>query len=343
MVEEPADLVEAVVRLLTGSRAARVGRRRPADGSRTAGADAVRDRPGCRETATDRLARMLALVPYIRSPPGVAIGGPGRRVRGHRRADRRRPGSADGLRAARYYPDDLIDVVLDDDGGTVSIAFDAGIERPVRLTVGRGAGADRRPARAGRTTRPGGCRGRALGAGQARRPAGGRRRRPTRSAWSPADRRTGAGHGPAGTRRVPPVWMQYYTASRDAVTERTVDPFRLLVTDGHAYLEALLPPGRRHPALPDRPDRRGHGSRRAAQGQLWVDSDIPERIFHPDPQIPPVTFGWPRRRAGWPSTTRSKTPGCRRRRSSRPVAGDDARPAVTTGWPGWCSRSAATP
>ncbi len=34
-----------------------------------------------------------------------------------------------------YYPDDLIDVVLDDDGGTVAIAFDAGIERPVRLTA----------------------------------------------------------------------------------------------------------------------------------------------------------------------------------------------------------------
>ena len=27
-----------------------------------------------------------------------------------------------------------------------------------------------------------------------------------------------------------------------------------------------------------------------AQATLWVDSDIPERIFHPDPQIPPVTL-----------------------------------------------------
>ena len=27
-----------------------------------------------------------------------------------------------------------------------------------------------------------------------------------------------------------------------------------------------------------------------AQPTLWVDEDIPERIFHPDPQIPPVTL-----------------------------------------------------
>ena len=34
-----------------------------------------------------------------------------------------------------YYPDDLIDVVLSDDGTEVSIGFDAGLERPVRLTA----------------------------------------------------------------------------------------------------------------------------------------------------------------------------------------------------------------
>ena len=86
------------------------------------------------------------------------------------------------------------------------------------------------------------------------------------------------------------IWIRYYTASRDAVTERTVDPLRLLVTDGHSYLEAYchLAGAIRHfrvdrieeVRLLDEP----------AQATLWVDSDIPERIFHPDPQIPPVTL-----------------------------------------------------
>ena len=91
------------------------------------------------------------------------------------------------------------------------------------------------------------------------------------------------------------IWIRYYTASRDAVTERTVDPLRLLVTDGHSYLEAYchLAGAIRHfrvdrieeVRLLDEP----------AQATLWVDSDIPERIFHPDPQIPPVTLTADRR------------------------------------------------
>ena len=32
--------------------------------------------------------------------------------------------------------------------------------------------------------------------------------------------------------------IRYYTASRDAVSQRTVDPMRLLVADGRSYLEA---------------------------------------------------------------------------------------------------------
>ena len=115
-------------------------------------------------------------------------------------------------------------------------------------------------------------------------------RPPTRSGWSrPTRRRRSALVRQAldETRR---IWIRYYTASRDAVTERTVDPLRLLVTDGHSYLEAYchLAGAIRHfrvdrieeVRLLDEP----------AQATLWVDSDIPERIFHPDPQIPPVTL-----------------------------------------------------
>jgi proteasome accessory factor C len=86
------------------------------------------------------------------------------------------------------------------------------------------------------------------------------------------------------------IWMRYYTASRDALTERIVDPIRLLVTDGHAYLEGYC-----HSADAVRHFRVDRIEDitvldEPAQGQLWVDSDVPEKMFHPDPQIPPVTL-----------------------------------------------------
>jgi proteasome accessory factor C len=86
------------------------------------------------------------------------------------------------------------------------------------------------------------------------------------------------------------IWIRYYTASRDQVTERTVDPLRLLVTDGHAYLEAYchLAGAIRHFRVDRIEDVRLLDE--PAQATLWVDSDIPERVFHPDPQIPPVTL-----------------------------------------------------
>jgi len=87
------------------------------------------------ETATERLARMLALVPYISRRPGVGIG----ELAAEFGVSTDQVGADLNLLMVcglpGYYPDDLIDVVLDDDGGTVAIAFDAGIERPVALTA----------------------------------------------------------------------------------------------------------------------------------------------------------------------------------------------------------------
>ena len=200
-----------------------------------------------------------------------------------------------------YYPDDLIDVVLDDDGGTVAIAFDAGIERPVRLTADEAFALT--VALRALAEMPGLVDAQAVHSALAKlEQAGGRTGAgpPTRCGWSAGRPGAGAGRCPARrsttTRR---IWIRYYTASRDAVTERTVDPLRLLVTDGHAYLEAYchLAGAIRHfrvdrieeVRLLDEP----------AQATLWVDSEIPDRIFHPDPQIPPVTLhAVPRRALG---------------------------------------------
>ncbi|RIJ77252.1 YafY family transcriptional regulator [Nakamurella silvestris] len=239
------------------------------------------------ETATDRLARMLALVPYISRRPGVAIGDLAAEfgVSAGQIADDLDLLMVCGLPG--YYPDDLIDVVLDDEGGTVSIAFDAGIERPVRLshdeavalTVALRTLADL----------PGLVDRDAVFSALAKlEQAGAGAAAEVRiAAAAPAPALGLVRQSLDEARR---LWIRYYTASRDTLTEREVDPIRLLVTDGHSYLEAYC-----HLALAVRHFRidRIEQARlldEPAQVPLWVDEEVPERMFHPDPAVAPVTL-----------------------------------------------------
>ncbi len=244
------------------------------------------------ETATDRLARMLAMVPYIARRPGVAIS----ELAEEFGVDADQIGSDLNLLMVcglpGYYPDDLIDVVLDDDDGTVSIAFDAGIERPVRLTADEAFALT--VALRALAELPGLVDSHAVQSalGKLEQVAG-----PARGAEDtdavrvvPADPAPALGPVRQALDESRRMWIRYYTASRDTVTERTVDPLRLLVTDGHAYLEAYchLAGAVRHFRI-DRIDEVKLLDE-PAQRTLWVDSEIPDRIFHPDPQRPPVTL-----------------------------------------------------
>ncbi len=239
------------------------------------------------QTATDRLARVLGLVPYISRRPGVALADLA--VEFGVTTDQI---SADldllmvcGLPG--YYPDDLIDVVLDEEGGTVSIAFGAGIERPVRLTSDEAVALT--VALRAFADLPGLVDADAVYSALAKlEQAGAETAGAVRVAAADAAPALGAVRQAVDESRQ--LWMRYYTASRDALTERIVDPIRLLVTDGHAYLEGYC-----HSADAIRHFRVDRIEEitvldEPAQGQLWVDSDIPEKMFHPDPQIPPVTL-----------------------------------------------------
>ncbi len=239
------------------------------------------------ETATDRLARVLGLVPYISRRPGVKLADLATEF----------DVTTDQIRAdldllmvcglPGYYPDDLIDVVLDEEGGTVSIAFDAGIERPVRLTSDEAVALT--VALRAFADLPGLVDADAVYSALAKlEQAGAETAGAVRVAAADAAPALGAVRQAVDESRQ--LWMRYYTASRDALTERIVDPIRLLVTDGHAYLEGYC-----HSADAVRHFRVDRIEEivvldEPAQGQLWVDSDIPEQMFHPDPQIPPVTL-----------------------------------------------------
>ena len=239
-----------------------------------------------------------------------------------------------------YYPDDLIDVVLDEEGGTVSIAFDAGIERPVRLTSDEAVALT--VALRAFADLPGLVDADAVYSALAKlEQAGAETAGAVRVAAADAAPALGAVRQAVDESRQ--LWMRYYTASRDALTERIVDPIRLLVTDGHAYLEGYC-----HSADAVRHFRVDRIEEitvldEPAQGQLWVDSDIPERMFHPDPQIPPVTLRLAPS-ARWVAEyyhARGSSRSCPASSAPAVRCGSSCGPAATTGWSAWCSPSAA--
>lgn len=238
------------------------------------------------DVAAGQVSRMLAMVPYISRRPGVAIAELAREF----------GVSADQVVAdlnvlmmcgePGYFPDDLIDVVIDDEDGTVSIGYDAGLAQPVRLTAEE------------LTTLTSALRVLADQAGlidsdavhsalgKMEAAAGGA---PVGVAVAAAD------PGPAlavvreaieSHRR---VRMTYYTASRDDATERDVDPIRLLILDGFSYLEGYC--YRAESIRMFRLDRidRIEVLDTPAQAPLWSDNTVPDRLFTPGADASTVT------------------------------------------------------
>lgn len=190
---------------------------------------------------TDRLPRLLSLVPYLQARPGVRVEEAAAEL-GVSPAQLRKdlqllwmcglPG---------YGPGELIDLSFE--GDTVSVIFDAGLQRPLRLSRAE-AGALAVALRAlgdvgGLVERD--VVERALAKVEAAAGGGGGPSAVTvgvsESAPDAATAETTATLTAALAQRHP-LRIRYYTASRDDVTERVVEPRQLLVVDGRSYLEA---------------------------------------------------------------------------------------------------------
>jgi proteasome accessory factor C len=186
-----------------------------------------------------RLPRLLALVPYLLARPGVRIddaaadfGVSGKQLR----KDLELLWMC-GLPG--YGPGDLIDLSFE--GDTVTVTYDAGMRRPLRLTGGE-ATALLVALRALAET-PG-----VLDADAVRRAIA--KIEAAAGAAQPAGVVVGTGLREArrtsATRKTvqqaltggKALRMRYYTASSDQLTDRVVDPMRLLVVEGRSYLEA---------------------------------------------------------------------------------------------------------
>jgi proteasome accessory factor C len=237
------------------------------------------------KTSQDRLPRLLALVPYLIARPGVAVD----------------EAAADfGVTAKQlrkdlellwmcglpvYGPGDLIDLSFE--GDTVTVTYDAGMRRPLRLTAAEATSLQ--VALRALADTPGVVDTDAVrrslakiesAVGQAQ-PAGvvvGLAMRETEE----TERVRQAVVGALGRRRA--LRIRYYTASRDDITDRTVDPMRMLLVEGRGYLEAWcrLAEGVRLFRL-DRIDEITELAEPAAPPPHATPHDVSEGLFRPEP------------------------------------------------------------
>ncbi|MFD9890571.1 helix-turn-helix transcriptional regulator [Amycolatopsis sp. NPDC059027] len=189
--------------------------------------------------STERMPRLLALVPYLLARPGIRIDEAAQDFDVSPRQLRKDLELLWMCGLPGYGPGDLIDLSFE--GDTIVVTHDAGMNRPLRLTGGE-ATAMLVALRALADT-PGVVDADAVrraiakieaAAGQAQ-PAGvvvgggvreGRKTARTREQVAGALRDGRA------------LRIRYYTASKDQITERTVDPMRLLIVQAVGYLEA---------------------------------------------------------------------------------------------------------
>lgn len=187
-------------------------------------------------TVADRLPRLLALVPYLLARPGIPVDQAAADFAVTPKQLRRDLELLWMCGLPGYGPGDLIDLSFE--GDTVTVTFDAGMSRPLRpsaaeataLVVALRALADT----------PG-----LVDAGAVRRAlakiesAAGKAAEQQAVVVGLATREEAALTAVRGALdRHRALQMRYYTASRDAMSERTVDPMRLLLVEGRSYLEA---------------------------------------------------------------------------------------------------------
>ncbi len=201
------------------------------------------------EGVADRLPRLLTLVPWLLARPGVPAAEAAAEF-GITEAQLRRdlellwmcglPG---------YGPGDLVDLSFE--GDTVTVVYDAGLSRPLRLSGPEAA--TLAVALRALADAPGVADTDAVQRALAKieQASGQAAHGPVEDAVAVGlgrTPRTGTGDPQAGATievavrdavaRHRALLLTYYSASRDAVGRRTVDPMRLLLVDGSTYLEA---------------------------------------------------------------------------------------------------------
>ncbi|MFC5994701.1 helix-turn-helix transcriptional regulator [Pseudonocardia hispaniensis] len=184
---------------------------------------------------SQRLPRLLSLVPYLLARPGIPVAEAAADFGISERQLRRDLELLWMCGLPGYGPGDLVDLSFS--GDTVTVTEDAGMRRPLRLTtaeatallvalrtLGEVPGMVDSDAVQRATAKIERAVGDAALAGVAVEVS--HEKEATIAAVRGALERGRA------------LRIQYYTAGRDAVSQRTIDPMRLLLVEGRSYLEA---------------------------------------------------------------------------------------------------------
>ena len=186
---------------------------------------------------TDRVTRLLALVPYLTArPDGVPLAEAARDFGVPERQLRRDLDLLWMCGLPGYGPGDLIDLAFE--GDRVRVTFTAGMVRPLRLTTDEAVALT--VALRALLELPGLAEREAVSTALAKvsAAAGGAADRVTPVALSVDAREQALAIVREGLERKRALHLHYYVPTRDERTERTVDPMRLLLVDGRWYLEA---------------------------------------------------------------------------------------------------------
>jgi proteasome accessory factor C len=184
---------------------------------------------------TERLPRLLSLVPYLIARPGIPVAEAAADFGISEKQLRRDLELLWMCGLPGYGPGDLVDLSFS--GDTVTVTHDAGMRRPLRLTTAEATAllvalrtladvpgvvdtvaVQRAIAKVERAVGDAGLGGVAVELER-------------EEAETTAAVRVALSAGRA-------MRIVYYTAGRDAVSQRTIDPMRLLIVDGRSYLEA---------------------------------------------------------------------------------------------------------
>jgi proteasome accessory factor C len=186
---------------------------------------------------TDRMTRLLALVPYLTArPEGVSVAEAARDFGVSERQLRSDMELLWMCGLPGYGPGDLIDLAFE--GDRVRVTFTAGMVRPLRLTTDEAVAL----VVALRTLLelPGLAEGEAVSRALAKvsAAAGHAPERGTPVVLSVDAQEQALAVVRQGLEGRRALHLTYYVPSRDERTERDVDPMRLLLVDGRWYLEA---------------------------------------------------------------------------------------------------------
>ncbi|MGJ7905280.1 helix-turn-helix transcriptional regulator [Actinopolyspora sp. H202] len=190
-------------------------------------------------STSERLPRLLAMIPYLVNRPGIEVAEVAADFGVNAQQIRRDLELLWMCGLPGYGPGDLIDLSFS--GDTVTVVYDAGMRKPLRLT-GQEATSLQVALRALSET-PGIADTDAVRRALAKveNAVGAARRQGVVVGLADESRPVATEVGSTveeGTRLGNALRIRYYTASRDEITERTVDPMRLVLVQGHSYLEA---------------------------------------------------------------------------------------------------------